>query len=208
MIDRAYVDTRDEAAELATLSDLRKIPVISPHLLANTAAAAAIARGAGVQPEEIKKALNEFSLDEHRIQLVLEKDGVRWIDDSKATNPHAASAALSSFDSVIWIAGGLLKGVDISALVKKHAGILKAAIVIGVERTEVLSGLANHAPDTQVFEITEQSKIMDKVVEIAKSIAAPGDAVLLAPAAASMDQFVDYADRGNSFVAAVKKEVS
>ena len=208
LIDRAYVDSRDEALELATLTDLKKIPVISPHLLANTAAAAAIARGAGIQPDEIKKALNEFSLDEHRIQLVLEKDGVRWVDDSKATNPHAASAALSSFDSVIWIVGGLLKGVDISTLVIKHAESLKAAIVIGVERTEVLSALANHAPDTQVFEITEQSKIMDQVVAIAKSIAAPGDAVLLAPAAASMDQFVDYADRGNSFVTAVKKEVT
>lgn len=207
LIDRAYVDTRDEATELATMEDLKQIPVISPHLLENTAAAAAIARGAGVQPDEIKQALNDFALDAHRIQLVLEKDGVRWIDDSKATNPHAASAALASFDSVIWIAGGLLKGVDISALVEKHSSSLKAVIVIGLDRAEVLAALANHAPDTKVFEITEQSNIMQQVVTIAKEVAEPGDVVLLAPAAASMDQFVDYADRGNSFVTAVKKEV-
>lgn len=208
LVDRAFVDGTDTADELATLADLVNIPVVSPHLLANTAAAAAIARAAGIQPEEISQALRGFSLDGHRIALVAEAEGIRWIDDSKATNPHAADAALSSFESVIWVVGGLLKGVDISPLVKKFARVLKAAIVIGVERAPVLQALAEYSPATKVFEIdSEKDQVMTEVVARAKAIATSGDVVLLAPAAASMDQFKDYADRGEAFAKAVKREV-
>ncbi|NBW73714.1 MAG: UDP-N-acetylmuramoyl-L-alanine--D-glutamate ligase, partial [Microbacteriaceae bacterium] len=209
LIDRAFVDTTDAADEIATLSDLSNIPVVSPHLLSNTAAAAAISLAAGVQPNEIAKALRNFSLDGHRIELVLEKDDIKWIDDSKATNPHAASAALSSFDSVVWIVGGLLKGVDISDLVAKYAKAIRAAIVIGVEREPVILALEAHAPDVQVIEIDHlEPNVMTRAVSSAKELAQPGDVVLLAPAAASMDQFVDYADRGEAFRKAVMKEVN
>jgi UDP-N-acetylmuramoylalanine--D-glutamate ligase len=178
-------------------------------LISNIAAASAIARAAGVQPQEIASALREFRLDAHRIELVLEKDGISWVDDSKATNPHAAGAALATFDSVIWVVGGLLKGVDVAPLVERYAKKLKAAIVIGLDREPVLAALSLHAPDTKVFEITvEPTEVMTAVVKIASSMAVTGDTVLLAPAAASMDQFKDYADRGNAFAQAIKKEVS
>jgi UDP-N-acetylmuramoylalanine--D-glutamate ligase len=209
LIDRAFIDDPSVAEELATLDDLKHIALVSPHLISNIAAAAAIARAAGVQPQEIASALREFRLDAHRIELVLEKDGISWVDDSKATNPHAAAAALATFDSVIWVVGGLLKGVDVSPLVERYGKKIKAAIVIGLDREPVLAALSLHAPNTKVFEITvEPTEVMTSVVKIASSIAVTGDTVLLAPAAASMDQFKDYADRGNAFAQAIKKEVS
>lgn len=208
LVDRALVDKADEAAELATLADLKNIAVLSPHLLANVAAAAAISRAAGIQPNEISLALQNFKLDAHRIELVLDKDGIRWIDDSKATNPHAAAASLSSFDSVIWIVGGLLKGVDISELISKYSNILKAAIVIGADRNPVLNAFANCAPELPIYEISaDKDEVMLQAVRAAKGISAAGDVVLLAPAAASMDQFVDYADRGENFSRCVLEEV-
>ena len=208
LVDRAFVDDASEALELASLTDLHNIAVVSPHLMANIAAAAALVRAAGVQPQEIASALRDFKLDAHRIELVLDKAGIKWVDDSKATNPHAAAAALSSFDSVIWIVGGLLKGVDISDLVSRYKEKVKAAIVIGLERDDVLEAFKSHSPDTQLFEITSSSEnIMTDVVKIAKSVVQQGDVVLLAPAAASMDQFKDYAQRGELFAQAVNREV-
>lgn len=208
LVDRAFIEDPSVAEELATLEDLKHIALVSPHLISNIAAASAIARAAGVQPHEIASALREFRLDSHRIELVLEKDGISWVDDSKATNPHAAAAALSTFDSVVWVVGGLLKGVDLTPLVERYAKKIKAAIVIGLDREPVLAALALHAPNTQVFEVNVSAdQVMTEVVKIANSIAVAGDAVLLAPAAASMDQFKDYADRGNAFAQAIKKEV-
>jgi len=208
LVDRAFVDDPAVALELASLTDLRNISIVSPHLMANIAAAAALARSVGVQPDEISQALQNFRMDAHRIELVKEKEGVSWVDDSKATNPHAAAAALSAFDSVIWIVGGLLKGVDISNLVEKYSSKIKVAIVIGIDREPVLSALAQHSPETQVFEIDAAgSEVMNQVVEAAMKYAVEGDTVLLAPAAASMDQFKDYADRGNLFTQAVLGKV-
>jgi UDP-N-acetylmuramoylalanine--D-glutamate ligase len=208
LVDRAFVDDASVALELASLEDLNDTIVVSPHLMSNIAAAAALVRAVGVEPGAISRALQEFSLDSHRIQLVLLKDGISWVDDSKATNPHAAAAALSSFDSVVWIVGGLLKGVDISDLVSRYETKVKAAIVIGLDREPVLEAFAKLAPNTKVFEIfSESGEVMNEVVKVAKSIASSGDAVLLAPAAASMDQFKDYAQRGELFAEAVKREV-
>jgi UDP-N-acetylmuramoylalanine--D-glutamate ligase len=208
LVDRAFIDDPSVAEELATLEDLKHIALVSPHLISNIAAASAIARAAGVQPQEIASALREFRLDAHRIELVLEKDNITWVDDSKATNPHAAAAALATFDSVIWVVGGLLKGVDVSPLVERYAKKIKAAIVIGLDREPVLAALALHAPETKVFEVTVSAdQVMTEVVKIANSMAVAGDTVLLAPAAASMDQFKDYADRGNAFAQAIKKEM-
>ena len=208
LVDRAFVDDPAVALELASLGDLNQGIIVSPHLMANIAAAACLARAAGVQPEEIASALRSFELDSHRIELVLRKDGIDWVDDSKATNPHAAAAALSSFDSVIWVVGGLLKGVDISDLVRRYSPKLKAAIVIGLDRLPVLEALAKYSPNTKAYEISADSEdVMNQVVRSAKTIATTGDAVLLAPAAASMDQFKDYAHRGELFAEAVHKEV-
>jgi UDP-N-acetylmuramoylalanine--D-glutamate ligase len=208
LVDRAYIDDPSVAEELATLDDLKKIAVLGPHLMANVAAAAAIARAVGIQSPEIKAALNGFTLDSHRIELVLDQDGIRWVDDSKATNPHAAAAALATFESIIWVVGGLLKGVDIAPLVKKYSGRVKSAIIIGSDRTPVLKAFEEFAPQIPIVEITSSAElVMGEVVEVAQAHAQAGDVVLLAPAAASMDQFLDYADRGSSFSKAIQQKV-
>jgi UDP-N-acetylmuramoylalanine--D-glutamate ligase len=207
LCDRAFLDDRaNNAIEIATLEDLAEIGVLTPHLMANTAAASAMARSAGVDPADIRAAIRNFKLDAHRIELVVEANGVRWIDDSKATNPHAASASLASFERVVWVVGGLLKGVDINSLVKKYQSKLVAAVVIGKERGEVLQALATHAPDVPVVEVLADSgdSVMIEAVAAANGFAKADDVVLLAPAAASMDQFKDYADRGNSFAHAAR----
>jgi UDP-N-acetylmuramoylalanine--D-glutamate ligase len=208
LCDRAFLEDRaNSALEIATLEDLAMIGVLTPHLMANAAAASALARSYGIEPEAIKKALRNFKLDGHRIELISSRDGISWIDDSKATNPHAAAASLNSFENIIWIVGGLLKGVDISDLIGRYKSRIKTAIVIGAEREPVLAALAENAPDVPVLEITQSEDVMMHVVAAAKSVAASGDTVLLAPAAASMDQFKDYADRGNSFAQQVRVQV-
>lgn len=171
------------------------------------AAATALARACGASPQEIRSAIRSFKLDKHRIELVATHNGVSWIDDSKATNPHATNASLESFEHVVWIVGGLLKGVDIAPLVKAHASRLRGAVVIGAERQLVLDALAEHAVGVPVIEISseENAQVMAKAVLAASNLASIGDTVLLAPASASMDQFKDYADRGNQFAAAVNE---
>jgi UDP-N-acetylmuramoylalanine--D-glutamate ligase len=205
LCDRAFLDDRQNSAlEICTLEDLSNIGVLTPHLMANAAAATALARSIDVSPAAIREALINFKLDAHRIELVADQNGIRWIDDSKATNPHAAAASLNSFENIVWVVGGLLKGVDISALVKQYAKRIKYAIVIGKDRAEVLEALAKHAPSVVVHE-ADDDQVMKSVVAIAASLAVTGDTVLLAPAAASMDQFNDYEDRGNQFATEIRK---
>jgi len=209
LCDRAFLDERaDRALEIATIQDIENIGVVTPNLLANIAAATAIARSIGITPAEIREAIVNFKLDAHRIEVVGEFGGVRWVDDSKATNPHAAAASLASFDSNVWIVGGLLKGVDIGPLVADNKNKLRAAIVIGKERETVLAAFANFAPDVEVHEVNAEGAqaVMKRAIQLAKQVAVPGDVVLLAPAAASMDQFKDYADRGHQFAEAVFAE--
>lgn len=207
LIDNAYSGNRalKELECLAEYSDIEQIGVVTKHLLQNTAAAAALVRAYGVPARAVAAGIASFKLDAHRIELILERDGVSWIDDSKATNPHAASASLESFDSIVWIVGGLLKGVDIAPLVEKHASRLKAAIVIGLDREPVLRALEIHANTVPVIEIGSGDAVMERAVMAAAGVASAGDTVLLAPSSASMDQFKDYADRGHQFVAAVKR---
>ncbi len=208
LCDRAFLDNRyNEALQLATFEDISAIGVVTPHLLSNLAAASALARSYGVEPEAIRQAIAGFRMDAHRIQLIAEHNGITWIDDSKATNPHATAASLSSFDHVVWIVGGLLKGVDISPLVKRFKDSLRGAVVIGAERGAVLAALSSEAPGVPVIEINvpENHQVMSHAVEAAANLASDGDVVLLAPASASMDQFRDYADRGRQFADAVLK---
>lgn len=210
LVDRAFLAERATIAlELTTLEELARVRLDTPHVVANILAAAALARSVEVSPEIVHAALMGFQLDAHRIALVARSGEVDWIDDSKATNAHAAHASLSAYASVVWIVGGLLKGVDIEPLIKKHRERLRAAVVIGHDRGAVLGALAHHAPDVPVIEVseTEGFAVMQAAVAAAKDLARPGDTVLLAPSAASMDQFVDYADRGEQFARAVRELV-
>ena len=204
LVDRAFLEERAEKAlEIASFDDLESFGVLTPHLLSNIAAATALARSYGVPPAACRKALREFRISPHRIQLVAEVDGVRYINDSKATNAHAAAASLTSFESVVWILGGLLKGVDISELISQFAPRLRGAVVIGADRAEIVEAFRNLAPSLPLVEISEGDSVMTKAVEAAASMAAAGDVVLLAPAAASMDQFLNYQQRGEAFIEAV-----
>jgi UDP-N-acetylmuramoylalanine--D-glutamate ligase len=205
LVDNAFSPNRSnkEIECLAEFTDIEKIGVVTKHLLQNIAAATALVRSYGVPAAAVASGISSFKLDAHRIELVLESNSISWIDDSKATNPHAAAASLSSFDSVVWIVGGLLKGVDIAPLVEASARRLKAAIVIGVDREPVLAALAAKAPNVPVIEIGDGDEVMLRAVTAAKTFAVAGDTVLLAPSSASMDQFKDYADRGNQFADAV-----
>ena len=205
LVDNAFSPNRSnkEIECLAEFADIEQIGVVTKHLLQNIAAATALVRSYGVPGAAVADGIASFKLDAHRIELVLEANSISWIDDSKATNPHAAAASLSSFDSVVWIVGGLLKGVDITPLIEASANRLKAAIVIGVDREPVLSALAAAAPNVPVIEIGDGDEVMLRAVTAAKTFAAEGDTVLLAPSSASMDQFKDYADRGKQFADAV-----
>ncbi len=207
LCDRAYIEERkDQAQELATLEDIAQIGVVTPHLLSNVAAASALARSLGIPAESVRAGIRNFRLDRHRIEVVFEHNEITWIDDSKATNPHAAAASLASFDSIVWVVGGLLKGVDVSPLIAKYAHRLRGVVVIGKERELVLEALRAEAPNVPVIEITSDNNedVMHQVASSALAFAQAGDVVLLAPAAASMDQFKDYADRGFRFAQAAR----
>ena len=122
----------------------------------NILAASALARSYGVPVGVIHDALGDFRLDAHRIETVAVAGGIRWIDDSKATNPHAAEASLRAFGQVVWIVGGLLKGVDADALVAAHAARLRAAVVIGVDRAALVAAFRRHAPELPLFEVVDR----------------------------------------------------
>ncbi len=211
LADRAFVEQRrTSAVELATVADLQgDAPSVAPHYVANALAAAALARAYGVGPLAVRDGLRAFVPDPHRIADVATVDGVRFIDDSKATNPHAAGASLVAFDHVVWIAGGLLKGADVDALVQSVAGRLRGVVLIGAERELIARALARHAPDVPVVEVpTTDTGVMDLVVAHAVELAQPGDVVLLAPAAASFDMFASYGARGDAFAQAVHRYAS
>uniref|UniRef100_UPI003A8B2D7F UDP-N-acetylmuramoyl-L-alanine--D-glutamate ligase n=1 Tax=Leucobacter sp. BZR 635 TaxID=3378705 RepID=UPI003A8B2D7F len=202
LIDRGFhTDRRDEAFELVTVEELENRGIGQPHMGLNILAAAALARSRGVEPAEIASAVLGFTPDPHRAQQLGEWAGARWVDDSKATNAHAADASLRALSGVVWVVGGLLKGADIAPLVEKHAARLRGAVVIGADRSEVLAALAAHAPTVVVTEVLAErgAEVMREAARAAAEIAQPGDTVLLSPASASMDQFADYADRGRAF---------
>jgi UDP-N-acetylmuramoylalanine--D-glutamate ligase len=214
LIDRAFVADPQEASMICELIDI--VPTV-PHNVSNALAAAGLALALDVPHTAIQKALQSFRPGRHRIETVHEADGVTWVDDSKATNPHAAAASLMSHLSVVWIAGGLAKGADMEALVERCASRMKAAILIGADRDLIEAALIKHAPNvprilinppTQYIRGGESNSLMELIVQTASEHASSGDAVLLAPACASMDQFISYADRGDRFAAAVRKVIA
>ncbi|HLU63638.1 MAG TPA: UDP-N-acetylmuramoyl-L-alanine--D-glutamate ligase [Protaetiibacter sp.] len=210
LVDRAFLEERhSHALELTTLEELAAAGLAAPHSVQNVLAAAALARAAGVEPAHIRDAVRSFRIDAHRTEVVARAAGIVWIDDSKATNAHAADASLRATASVVWIAGGLLKGVDPAPLVARHVERLRAAVLIGVDREPLRSAFARHAPGVPVLEVdgSETEDVMSAAVRAAASVAREGDVVLLAPAAASMDQFTDYADRGRRFAEAVRRHL-
>jgi UDP-N-acetylmuramoylalanine--D-glutamate ligase len=197
LVDNAFGD----AVALLPAADVRPA---GPHNVSNALAAAALARSHGVPAEAVGAGVSAFVPDPHRNQLVAERAGVRYVDDSKATNPHAAAASLSTYTPVVWIAGGQLKGAPVDELVRTHADRLLAVVLLGADRVKIATALRRHAPQVPVIDVsTGDDGAMTQVVRAATDLACPGSTVLLAPAAASYDMFSGYAARGNAFAAAV-----
>jgi UDP-N-acetylmuramoylalanine--D-glutamate ligase len=212
LLDRAFAGAA--GVRLAEVSDVcgpdpdaRSRPP-APHNVADALAAAALARAYGAPPEAIRAGLLAFRPEPHRISLVGSVGGVDFVDDSKASNPHAAAASLAAFGSVVWVAGGLFKGADadLEQLVRSVAPRLRGVVLLGADRDRIVAALARHAPDVPVVEaVGTDTGVMDHVVSLAAALAKPGDTVLLAPAAQSFDMFRDYPARGDAFAAAVMR---
>jgi UDP-N-acetylmuramoylalanine--D-glutamate ligase len=205
----AYVVAGGSLREQATgevLIDVNDLAVTGPHNAANALAAAALARTHGVPIDAVRAGLSAFRPGRHRQERVADGGGVTWVDDSKATNPHAAAASLAAYPSVVWVAGGLLKGADVGPLVAEHGHRLRGAVLLGRDRAQIAAALARHAPDVPVVEVeASDTGAMDSAVLAAAVMARPGDVVLLAPAGASWDMFRDYAERGDSFAVAARR---
>ena len=227
LADRAFVEQRaSSAAELCSLSDLEddgRPP--APHTVQNALAAAALARAHGVSQVAVRDGLRSFRPGSHRIAVVTERAGITWVDDSKATNPHAARSSLQAYASVVWVAGGLAKGATFDDLVRTVRDRLRGVVLLGRDRGVIAEALARHAPDVRVIDVGDSETAvtvgadghqgdgrvpgltaMRRVVTAAAELARPGDTVLLAPGCASMDMFTDYAARGNAFAAAVQEQ--
>ncbi|WP_067474463.1 UDP-N-acetylmuramoyl-L-alanine--D-glutamate ligase [Nocardia amamiensis] len=211
LLDRAFT----KAAILAEVAD---ISPPGPAGVADALAASALTRAIDVAPQFIREGLIEHKVGPHRAAFVRELAGVAFVDDSKATNPHAARSSILAHPQVIWVAGGQLKGAHVEDLIEEVADRLVAAVLIGADAPVIAAALARHAPEVPVVELVtgddagmgdEASRnaaadaVMARAVRAAAGFARPGDTVLLAPAAASLDMFADYTHRGRSFAAAV-----
>ncbi|WP_372348708.1 UDP-N-acetylmuramoyl-L-alanine--D-glutamate ligase [Streptomyces sp. KL116D] len=204
LVDRAFVENRQKnAQELAEISD---VDPPAPHNIANALAAAALARAFGVEPQAVRDGLRAFRPDAHRIAHVADVAGVAYIDDSKATNTHAAQASLAAYESIVWIAGGLAKGATFDELVTGAAKRLRGVVLIGADRGLIREALERHAPEVPVVDLDRtDTGSMSAAVQEAARLARPGDTVLMAPACASMDMFTNYNERGEAFAAAVRE---
>ncbi len=199
LIDHAFADP---ARPLAGVRDVRPA---GAHNVTNALAAAGLALAVGVPPGAVAAGLNAFEPGGHRNVVVAERAGVRFVDDSKATNPHAALASLLAYERVVWIAGGQLKGAAVDELVIAVRDRLAGVVLLGADAPTIHAALSRHAPDVPVLPVPgTDDDVMRSVVSAAARMAAPGDVVLLAPAAASLDMFSSYAARGQAFAAAAR----
>ncbi|NEB74798.1 UDP-N-acetylmuramoyl-L-alanine--D-glutamate ligase [Streptomyces sp. SID14478] len=204
LVDRAFVEDRHKSAqELAEVADVNPP---APHNVANALAAAALARAFGVEPAAVRDGLRNFTPDAHRIAHVADVADVAYIDDSKATNTHAAQASLAAYPSIVWIAGGLAKGATFDELVAGAADRLRGVVLIGADRALIREALERHAPEVPVVDLDRtDTGAMSAAVQEAARLARPGDTVLMAPACASMDMFTNYNKRGDAFAEAVRE---
>jgi UDP-N-acetylmuramoylalanine--D-glutamate ligase len=164
--------------------------------------------------------LRAFTPDPHRIQFVAAFDGVDYVDDSKATNAHAAAASLAAYEDIVWIAGGLAKGARFEELVAGAAKHLRGAVLLGQDRGLIAQALARHAPGLPVVEVggaddgltgpEAMARAVDAAADLAASVLPKGKdprgTVLLAPACASMDLFAWYGERGDVFARLVREK--
>jgi UDP-N-acetylmuramoylalanine--D-glutamate ligase len=181
-----------DAVEIARVEELGRA---LPHDIANGLAAAATALAGGASIEGVRRGLLDFRGLPHRVALVGEAGGVRFYDDSKATTPHAAATAVAGFESVVLIAGGRNKGLDLRVLAES-AGPIRAVVAIGEAAPEVAAAFHGVRPVTRAGS-------MDEAVRAAVDVARPGDAVLLSPGCASFDWYGSYGERGDDFTRAV-----
>jgi len=203
LVDRAFVDDRKtHAQELCSISDL---PSDAPHIVANALAASALARSFGVEAVHVRDGLRSFVPAPHRMEKIGVFQGITFIDDSKATNCHAAQMSLSGVKNVIWIAGGQAKGQNFDDLIKANTDNLKAVILLGQDKEIILSSIKKIAPKLpyKIVERTDE-EAMKEVLLLAKEFASSGDTVLLAPGCASWDMFKDYKARGKAFQEAIQ----
>lgn len=204
LVDRAFVDDRrNTAQELASVADVRPA---APHNVVNALGAAALARSFGVEASAVQQGLREFQPAPHRIADAGHVNGVMFVDDSKATNAHAAAMSLRAYRSVVWIAGGMAKGQNFDDLVSSVADRLRGVVLMGVDAEAIRTSLTRHAPDVPVIVVQRSDTgAMTEAVAAAFAWAEPGDVVLLAPGCASWDMFDDYAHRGRTFTDAVRE---
>ncbi len=193
--------TGPEDGRVISFSDEGRIDLGRPRaggraFLVDCAAAAAAGLAFGLPPEAVSRSVSEASPGPHRGTVVAEVRSVRFVDDSKATNPHAVLASLEGRAGVVLIAGGLAKGVDLSPLAGA-ADRLRAVVAIGEAAPALVRVFHGRAP-------VERAGSMEAAVATAFELAAPGDEVLLAPGCASMDMFRDYRERGDRFAAAAR----
>jgi len=175
------------------LMPIAEIPLVGRHNVENVMAAATASWLAGIPLETIREAVQTFPGVEHRIEFVVERNGVRYYNDSKATNVDAAEKAIDAFAGNLWIIlGGKDKNSDYRPLAGKLAGKVKGVLLIGaaapVIREHLGPSLPLHACGT-----------LETAIRMARREAAPGDTVLLSPACASFDQFDNYEHRGRTF---------
>ena len=209
LVDRAFGDPGGAHSAGVDLAAQAGVRPAGAHNVLNALAAAALARAAGAPAAAIADGLAAFVPDHHRNEHVLDVPVpggiVAIVDDSKATNPHAASASLHAYDRIVWVAGGQLKGAPIDELVGQVAGRLAGVVLLGADRAQIAAALARHAPQIPVIEVPgSDDGVMTEVASAALRLAGAGDTVLLAPAAASLDMFPSYGARGESFVAAIR----
>jgi UDP-N-acetylmuramoylalanine--D-glutamate ligase len=182
-----------DETELARVSEMHRA---LPHDVTNALAATAAALEFDVAPDAVQRALASYATLPHRVALVGEASGVRWVDDSKATTPHAALHAVRAFPSVVLLAGGRNKGLDLSVLADE-ASHIRAVVAFGESAPEIERAFKDVRP-------VSRAASMHDAVGAAQRLAQPGDVVLLSPACASFDAYDSYAARGDDFAAEVR----